>query len=124
MLIVVKLVGIILAIMGIVFLISPGLMKRYVGSWQKDRRLKVVGLWRLLIGLIFILAAPRARLAGIIFALGILVLIKGIAIYVLKWEKVISMLKWWQSGPDTVMRFMSLLLLAVGALIPLILYSA
>jgi len=117
MLILVKLIGIIIVAMGIVFILSPEAMKRVINYWRQGRRLYLVGILRLLIGVILLLNASQCRLVGVVVTLGILILLGGIIIFALGLEKVKSILDWLDKKPLSVLRLMALIALAIGALL-------
>ncbi|MCK4325391.1 hypothetical protein KAW55_01395 [bacterium] len=121
MLILVRLIGIVVIGMGIIFLINPKLYKQYIAFWEKGRRLYMGGILGILLGVILLLAASQCRLVGVIVALGIITLAKGILILALGPERMKSMLRWWQGRPLLVLRLLTPIAIAVGALL---LYSA
>lgn len=117
MLILVKLIGLLIVAMGIIFLLSPKVLKQYIAFWKQGKKIYALGVLRLLIGVVFLLTASQCRLVGVILTLGILILLKGIAIFVLGLEKIKSMLDWWGRKSPLVFRLLSLVALAIGALI-------
>ncbi len=121
MLILVKLIGIIIAGMGIVVLLSPKALHQMLSYWGQGKKLYLAGILRLLIGVILLLAAPQCRLVGVILALGILCLIKGILIFILGIEKTKAVLDWWKNRSHRVIRLIGLIVIAFGALL---IYSA
>ena len=121
MLILVRLIGIVVIGMGIIFLINPKLYKQYIAFWEKGRRLYIGGILGILLGVILLLAASQCRLVGVIVTLGIITLAKGILILALGPERMKSMLRWWQRRPLLVLRLLTPIAIAVGALL---LYSA
>lgn len=121
MVILVRIIGIIIGCLGIVFLISPQTIKGMISFWSQGKRLYLGGALRILFGLIFLLAVPQCRLAWVIFVIGILALIKALLIFILGLEKMKSLLNWWNNRPPVVLRLMGFIVLAFGVLL---LYSA
>ena len=117
MLILVKLIGILFVGLGVIFLLNPKSMKQYVAFVLKGKRIYLCGMLRILIGVIFLLAASQCRLSGVIIILGILTLIKGLMVFVLGPEKIKSILNWWAKKSDSVIRLLSIIAIAIGALI-------
>jgi len=117
MLILVRLVGIILVAIGIIFFISPKRIKQWMVSCEKGLRPYMMGILRILVGILFLLAAPRSKVAWVIVTVGLLALIGGIAFFVLGLEKVKSMLRWWQGRSLPVLRLIAVLAIAIGVLI-------
>jgi uncharacterized protein YjeT (DUF2065 family) len=96
-------------------------MRKMLSFWMHGKRLYVGGLLRLLFGAIFLWSASQARLRGVIYALGILMLLGGILIFVAGPVKVKKMLNWWSKKPDSILRLVAILILLIGALV---IYSA
>ena len=90
MLILVRLFGIVIVGMGVAFLVNPKLYRQYMGFWEQGRRLYVGAILSILIGVILLMAASECRLVGVILALGILCLVKGILLLTLGQEKMKS----------------------------------
>jgi hypothetical protein len=121
MLILVRLIGIFVVGAGVIFLLSPKTMRQFMAFCGKGRELYIAGILRILIGVIFLLAASQSRIAWVIVTLGILALIGGVTFFILGLERVKTMLSWWHVRSLLVLRILALLAIAVGALI---LYSA
>lgn len=117
MLILVKLIGIIMVGMGIIFLVSPKTMRQVMLLCEKGKRVYMAGILRILIGVIFLLAAPQARLAGVIVTLGILIIIAGGIIFILGLDRVKAILKWYYERPLLVLRLIALIAIVIGVLI-------
>lgn len=117
MLILAKLIGIYIIIMGIILLVSPKTIKRFVAFFGQGKRIYLAGILRLAFGVILLLAASRCRLVGIVVTLGILTIIGGILVFVLGIERVRALLKWWDKRSPQVIRLFGLVVIAVGALL-------
>ena len=121
MVILVKLLGIIIAVFGVIYLLKPNIMKPYVAFWKRGKRIHIGAVLSLLIGIILLLAASQCAVSWFVAAFGILGLIKGIVLFVLRQEKAISMINWWAERPIAFLRVHALFALVVGALL---IYSA
>ena len=117
MLILVKLIGIVMVGFGIIFLVSPTTMRQFMLFCEKGKRVYMVGILRILIGVIFLLAAPQARLAGVMVTLGILIIVAGGLIFILRLDRIKAILKWYYGRPLPVLRLIALIPTALGALI-------
>ncbi len=113
----VKLVGMILMAIGIVFLLSPKRMRQWMVFCEKGVRPYMMGALRILVGILFLLAAPQSRVVWVIVTIGILALLKGIAIFILGLERIKSMLRWSQGRSLPVLRLIALFAIAIGVLI-------
>ena len=121
MVIAVKIVGIIFVIMAIVYLLRPGILKRLIEFFKKGKRLYLAGLVRLALAVFFLLAALKCKHPWIIGILGVIILITGLIIFVMKLEKLKAILEWYQRRSDWVLRLIALIALAIGVTI---IYSA
>lgn len=117
----VKIVGVIITAMGIAILLNPKTAKRMMAFWCKGKNIYAGGLIRVLLGVIFLSYAPRARLPQVLFTLGVLALLGGLFIFILGLEKTKAIIGRWDKKPEPLLRLFSLLILVFGALI---VYSA
>ncbi len=119
--IVVKIVGIVVVFIGIVYLLKPGVLKSFIGFFKKGKRIYFVALIRFVLAVIFLLAANQCKMPWVIIVFGILFMISGLLIFILRAERLKSILDWWQRQSSLLLRLMGLIALAVGAAI---IYSA
>lgn len=115
MLILVKIISIIIVIKGIIFLLSPKLMRKCMAFWGQGKRLYVGAALSILFGVIFLLAASQCKLVWVIIALGIWSLVKGIIIFIRGLEKTKAILKWWGERSARTVQFIALIVIAIGA---------
>ncbi|MBU0477114.1 hypothetical protein KKC91_00895 [bacterium] len=121
MLILVRLFGVVIICMGIIFLINPKAVKQYISYWKEGKKLRVGGIISILFGIIFLIAAPQCRLTGFITVLGIWSIIKGVLLLTLSQKMMAAYLDWWSNKPILATRFLSIFILAFGVLL---IYSA
>lgn len=117
MVILVRLISIVMLGAGIIFLLSPKMLKALINFLRLGKRLYVLGILRLLIGAILLLAASQCRLSVVVATLGILVLIKGIFIFIFGLKRMNSMINWWDKRSFLFLRLIGLIALAVGVLL-------
>ena len=118
---VIKIVGIIIVLIGILFLLKPDVMKIIMGFMKKGRRIYLAGLLRFALAVIFLLGARECNYKWIIAAFGIIFLISGLLIFTIGPEKIRRMLDWYQNQPALIFRVIAGIVLACGAVI---VYSA
>lgn len=121
MVILVKLFGLIIVVLGVIFMIRPDAMKKYIAFWVKGKRLYAGGILSILIGIIALLAASQCKLVWFVVLIGILALIKGVLLFALGPEKWISKLNWWTTRSPAFLRLYSLMPITIGILL---IYSA
>ena len=117
----IKIIGIVIALVGIVFLFCPKAIKQFMGFVGQGRRLYWVGILRLLFGVILLLGASQCRVIWVVMAMGILFLIGGVMIFTLGLERLRSIIEWWNKRSLMSLRLIALVALALGALL---IYSA
>jgi len=117
----VKLVGMILVAIGIVFVLSPKRMRQWMVFCEKGLMPYLMGSLRILVGILFLFAAPQSRVVWVIITVGVLALLGGIAIFILGLERIKSILRWSEGRSLPVLRLIALFAIAIGVLI---LYSA
>ena len=117
MLLLVRLVGLLILGLGVYFVINPEKMKAYFNFWKKDKRIYWIGGLRILIGILFIKASSFCKWDIFIMILGILVLIKGIMIFVLGKDRVIKIVEKWVTKPEDAIRRLAVIAVTLGVLI-------
>jgi len=117
MVLIVQMVGILTTACGATFLVSPALIRRWLSFWQTDTQLYwAVGL-RLLLGAVFVVAAPRCQVPGVILVFGWVMVAAGILGIVLGRARLHAMVRWYRERSDTELRGWAVLTLVIGTLI-------
>lgn len=118
---IIKSIGIIIAIIGVVFVTMPVLMTKFV-EWAKvGKRVYIGGVVRIVFGGLLIWASPVATTMWIPLVLGIIMVIAGILIFVVGVERVHSLLNWWESRSEDSRRGVAVVAAIIGVLL---IYSA
>ena len=81
------------------------------------KRLYWGGVLALLIGIIFLLAAPQCQWRGFILVFGILSIIKAVCLFVFGQEKLISFMDWWAKRPNAFLRGYAVFAITLGVLL-------
>lgn len=113
----VKIIGIVIVCMGILFLLSPNALKQLMAFVGQGRRIYGAGVFRTLIGGVLLFAAPQARVPEVIIVFGILFLAGGIAIFAIPIEKIKSVIDWFSKKSLLALRFLGFVPLAIGVLL-------
>ncbi|MHC4603734.1 MAG: hypothetical protein ACYS6W_10445, partial [Planctomycetota bacterium] len=111
--IVIKSLGIVIVVVGIVYLLRPDVIKLLLGFFKKGKRIYLAGLIRLALAVIFLLGARECDITWVIVAFGILFLVGGLLIFILGPEKIRRIFDWYEKQPVLLLRVMSLIVLAV-----------
>ena len=117
MLILVKLIGLLILGLGIVFLLNPQTIKKLISYFRKGKKIYLAAVLRLLFGLIFLSAFPLSALPRVIYVFGVLFLASGTAILILGPRRTIPILDWYNKQSVSTLRFLSLPIIALGILI-------
>ncbi len=115
--IIIKLLGIVVALMGVAYLLRPEIIKRLMGFFKKGNRMYFPGLVRLALAVVFFVGARECRCFWSIFGLGVLFLLSGLLIFVLGPAKIRALLEWYQKQPLVVFRVIAVVVTAVGVVI-------
>lgn len=117
MLFLVRLTGIAIAGLGISFLLEPRLFEKVVSFLFEPRKVRMTGIIKMLIGLIFLMVAPRCEVSGTIAILGLLELTVGVIISIFGLVKANTIIKWWSKRPLVTKRLVAVLYFTIGSLI-------
>ncbi|MCK4463936.1 MAG: hypothetical protein KAU58_06460, partial [Candidatus Omnitrophica bacterium] len=112
-----RLFGIVILVMGTIFLVKKDALKQYLSYWKQEKRIRIGGIIAIPFGIIFLLAASQCRLTWLIAVLGIWSIIKGVLLLTLGQEKINTYLDWWLNRPTSRTRLLSLIAIAFGILI-------
>jgi hypothetical protein len=114
---VIKIIGVIIVSIAIVFLVKPQVMRRLMEFFKKGNRIYLAGLIRLALAVVFLLGARECDITWVIVVFGILFLISGLLVFMLGPAKTGRMLDWYQKQSLILSRFLAAIILAVGAII-------
>ena len=119
--IIVQCVGVAILLLGIVYLLKPDTVKWLMRFFRQGGRIYFAGVIRLVLAVIFLLAASECDIRWVIVMFGIIFLISGVLIFVMGPERVRSLLDWYLKQSVFIFRVIALCVTAVGAVI---IYSA
>jgi len=115
--IVIKSLGILFCIIGIVYLLRPDIMKWLFEFFKKGKRIYFSGLIRFALAIVFLASARECKYPWVIFAFGLLFIIGGLLIFALGPEKIRQMLEWYQKQPVLIFRVIAIIVMAVGLIV-------
>jgi ribose/xylose/arabinose/galactoside ABC-type transport system permease subunit len=117
MMAVIRVIGLLIACVGISMAVNPRITKRMLGFWRRGKRIYLGGAIRILIGLLFLFFASRAAVPAVIVTLGAVSLASGI--FLLWWgaTRVKKLFDWFDARSSSAVRLMSLIVIAFGVLI-------
>jgi len=115
--IVIKSLGILFCIIGIVYLLRPDIMKWLMEFFKQGKRIYFSGVVRFALAIVFLASARECKYPWVIFAFGLLFIIGGLLIFALGPEKIRRMLEWYQKQPILIFRVIAVIVLVVGLII-------
>lgn len=117
MLILVILIGVYMIVIGNIILFDPKVFNRVIAFFMHGKKIYMAGILRILLGAIFLLAAPDSRLKGVLITLGILVFAGGLLIFVLGEKRIRTMVSWIEKKPPVFARVWGIIAIGMGVLI-------
>ena len=121
MVIFVKIVGILILVLSIMGIIYPDAMKKVALFFVEGKRLYIVGVIRIIIGICLLLAASQAKIPIIILILGIIILVAGIFCFLIGPEKMKPKINAIMEKSANIRRLLAVIAFIIGALM---VYSA
>jgi uncharacterized protein YjeT (DUF2065 family) len=113
----IKSIGMLIALMGIVYLLRPDIIKKLMKFFGKGKRIYFSGILRLALSVVFLVGARECRYFTIILASGIIFLVGGLLIFLLGPEKIRKILDWYQEQPALIFRIIAVIVLVFGVII-------
>jgi hypothetical protein len=114
---VVVLAGVLITAVSLLGALVPERLVAFVASWPVDTRLRVAVVTRLLLGVVFLLAAPACRSPAIIRAVGVLAVAAAAVLVLLGGVRVDAMITWWSGQPRPFIRIWCVVGVLLGALV-------
>ena len=93
-----------IVVIGFVGLLSPDVILRGVEGLKPSRRLYALSVARLTIGLVLFLGAASTAFPGLFRILGVLVILRGLAIPALGPARIRALIDWLQGRPPVLVR--------------------
>jgi uncharacterized protein YjeT (DUF2065 family) len=118
---VIKVIGTVIVVMGLVYLIKPQILKEIMRFFAKGGRLYLAALVRFALAIVFFLGARHCGIRWVIVMFGLIFLLSGLLIFMLGLQRARGIINWYQKQPIVIFRIMAIVVLIVGLII---LYSA
>jgi len=115
--IVIRILGIVFALMGIVYLLRPEAMKWLIKFFKQGNRIYFAGLIRFALAVVFLVGARECKYFWVILVFGILFIIGGLLIFILGPQKLKTILDWYEKQSTVLLRVIAIIVVAAGAVI-------
>ncbi|MHC4743912.1 MAG: hypothetical protein ACYS8Z_18500 [Planctomycetota bacterium] len=113
----IRLIGVICVIAGIIYNIRPDIPKRLIAFVAKGRRIYLAGILRFAMAVVFLVGAGDCRHKWVIVIFGIGFLISGLLAFMLGPKRFGPILTWFTKQPNMIIRILGAVALAIGAVI-------
>jgi hypothetical protein len=110
-------IGVMIAVQGIVGLVSPETFTEFIRAFQVSPVIYLAAIIRVLIGAILVLAAPASRAPLLLRGLGVLIVIGGLLTPFVGAQFAGVVLGWWSVGGPPVVRMWASASLLIGSFI-------
>ena len=114
---IIRLIGVVFVIMGILCVFKPDVPKRLMQFFRKGPRIYLAGIVRLALAGVFLVGADDCRHKWVIVGFGITFMVSGLVIFMLGAVRLRKVIDWFASLPAPVLRGLGTIALAAGATI-------
>ena len=114
---VILIIGIAIVLEGVGLAVWPGFFKKVIEFFIKGKIIYSAAMLRILLGIVFLVAAQSCGHPWIVIALGIILLGAGAGMFAIKLEKLKSFVGFWAKQSLLTLRFLSIWAFLIGALV-------
>jgi len=114
-----KLISIAIIVYGMLLVLRPKILKKVIEYVKEDNRFYIASGVKTVIGIIFILAAGSCSIPWILYLLGALAAISGIAGFVMKKASIDKLINWVETRPARFPYVVGIGALALGVILTL-----
>ena len=114
-------VGILFVVVGVIYTVSPSIIRIIIDYAKVGNRIYFLAPIRLVLGALLLVAAPKAANIWIPGIIGALAVISGISVYFLGLARIRAIMDWWKVLPDNKLRIVAIIAAILGVLL---IYSA
>ncbi len=114
---VIAIIGMLIVVEGILFMINPMLMRKFIDFFLQGKLIYIAGVVRVVLAVIFLVFANQCVHSWIIIIFGVAFLIGAIFIFAVNIDKLKNMLRWWKLQKDYLIRSVGLIASVLGLLI-------
>ena len=114
---VIRIIGTVIAVIGLVYMVRPQIMRTMTRFFTKGSRLYIAAIVRFALAIIFIMGARHCGRTWIIILFGLIFLISGLLIFMMGLSRAKVILRWFLEQPKFVARVAAGIVIAVGLII-------
>jgi hypothetical protein len=111
---IILIIGVFILGIAVAVLVSPATLRQILHQFLLKKWLVPVTFLRVVVGIVFLIAAPGTRSPLFMYILGILFILAGVSIPLLGKEKIEGLANWWLGRPDIILRIWAVLAAILG----------
>lgn len=115
--VVVAVFGFLILSIGALGFFSPAGLTRFLSIWEPGRRLYAAVIFRILFGVVLLLAAPECRFPIVVGVTGLVALVAAVVLGVVGARRFESFVQWWLARPAAFIRAWAGVATAFGGLL-------
>lgn len=113
---IIKSIGLLFCLAALLYFIKPDFLRKVVHFFTRGSMIYLAGVIRLILAILFFLAAMDTKIKWVIMLFGFLFLLGAFLIFTLG-QKLKPILTWYEGLPDLSIRILTVLIFAIGAVI-------
>jgi uncharacterized protein YjeT (DUF2065 family) len=117
MLLLIKFIGVLIIVQAFIFILRADLLRGLIRFFSRGNRIYLAATLRIVLAVLLFIGATQCRRMWIIVALGIILLLSGIAIFTLNAATSKKILTWFQQRTDLFLRLLAAIGIVFGSLI-------
>lgn len=117
MAIVVPVLGVVIALIGLMGLANPRSLIALVQRWRSPGRFWFAAVIRVVLGVVFLVVAPDCRAPLVVRLVGLVSIVAAVAILISGRVRLDAFLEWWLRRPPKLLRLWAAAAIAFGALL-------
>ncbi|MDO8303454.1 MAG: hypothetical protein Q7T18_09450 [Sedimentisphaerales bacterium] len=114
---IIKFIGVAIIVQTCVFLLRIDLLRELLKFFARGNRIYFIAAIRIAVAVLLLIGATQCRRMWIIVAIGIVLLLSGIAIFTLNSATFKKILTWYQQRADLFLRLLAVIGIVFGSLI-------
>lgn len=117
MIILVKLVGVLIMVLGLTIFGYPDITQKIFAFFKEGKRIYYAGVIRTAVGILLFICASRSTVPLAVIAVGLMFLVSGIIVFATDPEKIKGFIVSYSGMPELVIRLLGLVAASFGILI-------
>lgn len=110
-------IALLIILEGVALVLRPQFYRHLLRFFAKGRLVYVAGFLKIILGVVFFIAALNCSHKWIIILFGILLLFGGMLLVLIKIDRIKAMLIWWEQRPDISFRILGIAAIIIGVIV-------